>query len=115
MRKTRLKSKRSTGGLTKEDRDRFQKMKEYGCICCRKTHGRWRYPEIHHILSGGRRIGHHATIPLCLWHHQGKLTEDITVEQAYQAFGPPMAKAKREWELTFGTELELLAEINVLL
>ena len=41
-----------------------------GCVVCHLTGHPGTIAEIHHLLSGGRRIGHKATIPLCVGHHR---------------------------------------------
>lgn len=44
----------------------------YGCVACRLDGLGFRQPAVHHILRGGRRIGHLHTLPLCdPGHHQG--------------------------------------------
>lgn len=71
-----------------------------GCIVC-LTLERVRTPAVpHHLLRGGRRIGHLATIPLCdPGHHQypqpgsGKIARHPT---------------KARFEAAYGTEAELL-------
>ena len=56
----------STKTPTKAEQARFDRMKEMGlCIACyQRGERRWQYVEIHHLLSGNRRIGHMATVGL---------------------------------------------------
>lgn len=71
-----------------------------GCIVC-VLEGKGRSPAVpHHLLRGGRRIGHLQTIPLCdPGHHQypqpgsGKIARHPT---------------KARFEAAYGTEAELL-------
>jgi hypothetical protein len=87
-------------------------MRQHGCIVCRKL-GLIRYPEIHHILSGGRRIGHDDTIPLCPWHHQGVPADMVMGKKNTERWlGPSMKESKIRFNRRFGTEAELLMEIN---
>lgn len=62
--------------IKKEDRERFKKLNDMGCILCflRETPGT--PSEIHHVRTevGWGRDGHQNTIPLCPYHHRGKLS-----------------------------------------
>lgn len=42
-----------------------------GCIVCLIQGHPGTPAEVHHILRGGRRIGHLSSIPLCPGHHRG--------------------------------------------
>ena len=68
----------STGKPTEAEQARFDRMKELGiCVACYQRG--WRggqYVEIHHLLSGNRRIGHMATVSLCGWHHRKKSSHE---------------------------------------
>lgn len=71
----------------------------FGCVACFVSGEREPVPaEVHHILRGGRRLGHLYTLPLCLAHHRD---------------GP---YARHPWkdrfETKFGTELGLLAMLQ---
>lgn len=57
---------------TKEERDRADRMvREIGCICCWLAFGKKSlFAERDHLLSGGKRMGHWYTIPLCFKHHR---------------------------------------------
>lgn len=73
---------------------------EYGCIAC-ALDGRWHRPaEVHHILRGGRRMGHLYTLPLCPGHHR-------------DGTGDPGLIARHPWKARFeriyGAEMDLLA------
>jgi hypothetical protein len=121
--------KHSTGNRTKAEQARFDKMKEIGqCVACyqRGIHG-WGYIEIHHLLSGNKRIGHMATVSLCPWHHRG-VTDGQRVScfdsgsgrQATSAeltkwIGPSLANGSKPFRTEFGTDAELLAIQNALL
>lgn len=88
---------------TKAEKLHLSRVAALGCIVCAQLG----YPDspagIHHIRTGqgaGQRAGHFHTIPLCPIHHQ---TGGYGV--AYHA-GP------QAWENNFGTETELLAQVN---
>ena len=101
---------------TKEELERYVRLKELGCIVTRLKRGVWAYPEIHHMTSGGRRLGNDKTIPLTDWYHRGVIPADCkTSSEATSKYGPSMAKDKLEFECVFGGEEYLLAETNKLL
>lgn len=91
--------------ITKAHETRFRLLQKLGCICCKKL-GRWSPPEIHHLVEGSRRLGHEFTLPLCYWHHRHPGTED---------FGPSIADGSKVFAKRWGTQRELLAEVNELL
>ncbi len=98
-----------TKAPTKAQKQRFQKLQELGCICCLKEGG-YRAPDIHHITDCGRRMGHDYTIPLCPYHHRGVITDPHEIYR-----GPSLADGKRPFETCYGTELELLSQVNNLI
>jgi len=93
------------------NRHRFERLKEIGCVACLKQ-GFHREAEIHHLVEG-YRLGHEHTIPLCEWHHRGvPPTMAMTKAQARHLLGPSLAETKRQFVGEYGTEKELLEEIN---
>lgn len=99
-------------GLNKRDRRRFADLQILGCICCTKE-GRIREAEIHHLVEGRKRLGHQATIPLCPWHHRALPPLDGMDEATSEKLlGPSLARNKREFIARYGTEHDLLDEIN---
>ena len=96
---------------TKAERARFRAMQDLGCIACRP---RVRAPDIHHLVEG-YRLGHSYTIPLCEWHHRGVTFNGMTKERMEEILGASLAVNKRAFITQFGTERELLAEVNELL
>lgn len=73
---------------------------EIGCIACDLLGNSGVWADAHHLLSGGRRISHDHTIPLCKLHHNGK---------------DGIHTRKRWFRETFGSDDELLAVTNKLL
>lgn len=115
----------STPCPTEDDRQRFAAMKEIGCLACRMNRDRGiatasfgtKQLEIHHQLSGGRRIGHHATVCLCHYHHQGSrlpfVHEGYTAHAAI--FGPSFGREPRAFRAMYGDDGTLLAHQDALL
>lgn len=100
---------------TKAERERFDALRLIGCLCCR-SRGAWTLPaEIHHLLSGNRRRGHEFTIPLCPWHHRGKVFRGMTAREMTEDFGPSLALGSKPFHAAFGSDEELLAAVNELL
>lgn len=109
----------STGKPTKAEQARFDAMKEQGvCIACMLRGAQPDYQqhiEIHHLLSGNRRIGHLATVSLCVYHHRGIPPFGWGDAEAREHLGPSLAKGSRPFRAEFGTDLELLSIQNDLL
>lgn len=93
---------------TKAEQARFRRLVDLGCICC-KILGFYSVPEIHHILSGGRRIGHMSTLPLCIYHHRGV---PIGIDDPTVIMGPSLANGSKPFHARFGTQAELLKIVN---
>jgi hypothetical protein len=91
----------------KDELIRFRKLHALGCICCRKAGSGYRTPDLHHLLSGGRRMGHAWTIGLCPEHHRFPSNGTVV--------GPSLADGSKRFEAHWGTQRELLAEVNELL
>jgi hypothetical protein len=108
--------KHSTGNRTKAEQARFDKMKEMGqCVACYQRGIRgWGYVEIHHLLSGNKRIGHLATVSLCPWHHRGNYNGCAPTGMK-DTYGPSLAHGSKPFRAEFGTDAELLAIQNALL
>lgn len=86
---------------TKAEREWMARVADFGCVACRKD-GHQSPASVHHIVQGNRRLGHLFTIPLCYAHHQG---------DGRQA--PSVHFSKRTFVARYGSELELLAELQV--
>lgn len=70
--------------------------------------------ECHHILDGGRRMGHRFTIPLCKGHHQGAFTETQKVElNHFQLVS--IASGRKLFKAVYGTERKLCEKVDFLL
>ena len=112
--------KTSTGNPTKAEQARFGKLKALGCVACRLNGDGWDLdemvpPDIHHLLSGNKRIGHHATIPLCAWHHAGVGYDGVPCAWFLANIGPSIHKHTRAFRARYGADGELLAMVNELI
>lgn len=94
--------------MNKRDLARFDKLQRYGCVACRIL-GFYSAPDVHHVLSGGRRTGHQATLPLCPYHHRGMLPSEA---QWHLDMGPSLANGSKPFHARFGTQSELLDKVN---
>jgi hypothetical protein len=92
---------------TKADLQRFVKLVDLGCIACKLAGSGYRAPDIHHVLRGGRRIGHQATLPLCPEHHRFPSNGSV--------IGPSLADGSRVFAAKFGSQEELLEKVNALI
>lgn len=91
--------------MTKAERAWCDAITRLGCIVC-LIEGRGATPaEPHHMLSGGRRMGHLFTIPLCYQHHRaGRDDAEVTSRDHNQ----------RRFEARYGTEQSLLEKTREL-
>lgn len=106
----------STNPPTKAQQKRFERMSQIGCIVSILRDGRHNVlGHVHHILSGGKRIGHDATLYLSVWHHVGQPPNGWTIQQATEELGPSLAHNPRAFREEFGSEAELLEFQNALL
>ncbi len=108
--------KSSIPAPTKADLERFHRLQELGCIVMRLYYDAPETPgDIHHILSGGQRISHQATICLTPWAHQGQVPLGMTAIEAKQRLGPSKARHPEEFRAKYGSDEELLEATNQLL
>lgn len=79
---------------------------ELGCVVCIKFHHVRTPAAVHHIVEGGRRLGHMFTIPLCdPGHHQNTPTP-LKISRH---------PTKARFEEAYGTEYDLLEYTQELL
>jgi hypothetical protein len=92
--------------MKKADSERLSSVAALGCIVCRRLGFPGSPAEIHHIRAGmgkGQRASHQVAIGLCPFHHRNG------------GFGEAFHAGKKTWQEKFGTEMELLNEVNNLL
>jgi hypothetical protein len=84
---------------TKEEAAWMDRIVAFGCIACYRDVNPGQPAEVHHILSGGRRMGHLFTLPLCPGHHRdGAGVPGLVARHPHKA----------RFELRYGPELFLL-------
>ena len=84
----------------RKDAEAFQRaVRELGCLICERQGFPGIDCEIHHILSGGRRLSELCVIGLCPNHHRSGLGEGRYISRH---------PFKRRFESAYGTETELL-------
>lgn len=110
-----MKRGHSTGKPTKAEAARMDAIKAGPCVACHQRGVDSWCPEVHHLLSGGRRIGHMATIGLCSWSHRGVVFEFHSHAEMRETYGPSLAEGSKPFRAAFGTDAELLAIQNALL
>lgn len=87
--------------MKKAERQFQAKIRELGCIACIVAGRGPTFCEIHHILSGGRRMGEMFVLGLCaMCHRSGRNDEEIVSRHPF----------KREFEARYGTEQALLED-----
>mgnify|MGYP001822844332 CR=1 FL=1 len=73
------------------------------CIVCLLHYNADTPGEVHHIVEGGRRMGHKYTFTLCNLHHGAGVRNDSVVSRH---------PYKAEFERRYGSEYYLLEETN---
>lgn len=110
---------RSTGTPTAAQVQRFEAIKDIGCLACYKLGLGWFNPEIHHLTIGGKhgqkRRGHDFTIGLCGWHHRGCTLVRACLLDRTEDVGPSYALEPRRFRQEIGYDAELLSLQNQLI
>lgn len=102
--------KSSLPRMTKSQRRRVKVItRDIGCVACRQI-GVFSTADANHMLSGGNRIGHSETYPLCPWHHRGVTTLPKDAMELH--LGYSLADNSRKFHKMFGTDQELLDMTN---
>ena len=106
-----------TDRITAKDRERFETMQRIGCLVSLVYFGKSGTPgTVHHILEGGRRLGHQATLYLHPWFHQGQpptvrqagRIRQLSQAEAMALYGPSLELNQGAFERRFGTQRDLL-------
>ena len=85
--------------MDEEDRKFQREVRDLGCIICLLQGHPGTPCEIHHILSGGRRISEMAVLGLCPGHHRGGNGEGRFISRH---------PFRMRFERAYGTESELI-------
>ena len=97
----------SRKSYTKADTDRADKLRELGCIVCWNERDIFTPPAIHHIDGQTKEGCHQLTLPLCQYHHQYKSNTGEWVSRH--------GDNRVAFEAAYGTEQELLEQVNGLI
>lgn len=100
--------------MKKSDKIRYDYLRRIGCVACLLDGVYNDQIDIHHLAPGRKRIGNHATLPMCSWHHRG-VPDIISAKETKARRGPSMALDKREFKERYGSEEGLLEFVNQLI
>lgn len=112
-----MKRGRSTTKPTVAELAYITACKEGPCIPCVAWQRSGRAPfdftpviggDFHHLLSGGRRIGHMAGICACPWHHRGVPDWGCVAAEMRAHYGPSLMDGSRLFRETYGSDDALL-------
>lgn len=81
-------------------------LRDLGCIVCHIFNNVTSPAEIHHCLSGGRRMGEMYVLPLCMQHHRSGRNDSECVSRDHN---------QRRFEARYGSEMSLLAKSRELI
>ena len=95
--------------MNKLEELRVQRMVRLGCVCCAWFDLPSPAVEVHHLLSGGRRMGDWFTIPLCRSHHQGG-EWNVVIPEKYRV---SIASGSKAFEAAFPSEHELWEWVQI--
>lgn len=90
--------------MKKADSLHLSRVAALGCIVCRNQNLGETPAEIHHIRTGqgaSQRADHRKSIPLCHMHHRNG------------GYGVAIHAGRKQWENNFGTELQLLEQVQL--
>lgn len=85
---------------TIEDKKWMSAISELGCIVCKNLGYGFSPSAIHHIDGKTKKGAHLKTIPLCGAHHQTG------------GYGIALHAGMRNWESLYGTQQELLIQVQ---
>lgn len=87
---------------TAAERRRWDWMQEVGCVACLiDDPDRLGTPgDVHHLLAGGRRLGHRLSVILCPYHHRGYGSANTG--------SPSLARDPRAFTACYGSPAQLL-------
>ena len=89
------------------EQERIEALKRLGCVACAVLGvPNVNQLELHHILSGGARLGHWFTIFLCRGHHQGDWSE-LQLECIDPEKRVAISDGRKRFNAAYGTERSL--------
>jgi hypothetical protein len=103
----------STGSPTKAEIIRIERMKPIGCLACAHIGLlNCELLELHHMLDGGKRMGHGYSIFLCAGHHRG-IWSPLQLIQLLPEQRVSISDGRKRFVLIFGTERSLWERVQV--
>lgn len=101
---------------TKAEQERIDKFRWIGCVVSHVFLNLKEVPyDVHHLVEGGKRLGHAFSIPLSPWFHRGIPPDGMNVIEATARYGPSLALNPKRFKEHFGTDRELLEATNRLI
>lgn len=98
---------------TKAARMRIERMKPIGCLACAHIGLlNLEHLELHHLLEGGRRLGHLYSFFLCRGHHQGDWS-DTQLIQLLADYRVSISDGRKRFIQIYGTERRLWERVQV--
>lgn len=88
---------------TAAERRHMAAVAALGCCVCRREMGIYTPAAIHHVDGKTKPGAHFRVLPLCARHHQ------------HGGYGVALHAGKAEWERRYGSQVVLLAWVNVTL
>ena len=113
----RMRQGRSTGAPTKAQRERFDAIKEGGCVVAYALGLGFVPCELHHLTEGGRhgakRRGQDFVVGLNPWSHRGVPFGGWDAERCREVFGPSYASEPRAFRALYSDDrlMELQNEL----
>jgi len=111
LRQYRKKRRPGNKAMNKAESAHVDLVKRAGCVCCIAQgfpHNPDTVVEAHHLLSGGLRIGHGATVGLCAFHHRGRVVvQGWTLAEHRERLGPSLAEGSVPFHAYFGDDATL--------
>lgn len=98
---------------TLKDKERADKLRDLGCIVCLNTLEIHTPPAIHHIDGQTKPGCHELTLPLCPKHHQEKCS--YLLYHGDSQWVSRHGDGRADFEAAYGTEQELLEQVNELI
>ncbi len=115
----------------KQKQVRFESLLAIGCLSCRLNIATGIFKptglrtEIHHQNEDGKhgnpRLGDEFTVPLCVWHHQGKgvpfnePNKRITVDEMAAKYGPSWPQSGNVFHAAYPRDEQMLSTANSLI
>lgn len=99
----------------RERERRFSALKTMGCIACKVRGIYTSEVEIHHLntcgQAGRKRRGDAYTVPLCVYHHQGRANPGASLKACQALLGPSLARESKRFREEIGND-EMLLELT---